>query len=222
MTVTLWRDLAETAGALPSRIPLCTTLPLCSATSPVQNVHLCATQRTRPPLTTRPPCTGAELEPLSHPTVALSKLKVSDFNGVSLSATYATAVEVNPAGYAATDALRAWWDAEGAGLTFAPAGDGAARAGAAGAPRSEWAPLEDVGAERAGASEADKPAYACVRAVVTRVPEEQQLYYEANPATNKKARLPCLACLARLLRLTCLAYASARVAWRVSGRSGRV
>lgn len=49
---------------------------------------------------------GAALEALDHPTVVLSKLKVGDFNGVSLSGTYATRIEVNPTEYPEVEQLQ--------------------------------------------------------------------------------------------------------------------
>jgi hypothetical protein len=34
----------------------------------------------------------------------------------------------------------------------------------------------------------DAPIYASVNCVITQIPEDQNLYYQANPANNKKVR----------------------------------
>jgi hypothetical protein len=129
--------------------------------------------------------TGARLEALVHPVVVLTKLRVSDFGGVSLSSTYHTTVEIDPEGVAEAAALREWWASAGSSQTFAPAGDAPARVGGS---RSKWCPLESLAVEREGASEDDKPEYASLQCVLALVPEEQTLYYEANTANNKKVR----------------------------------
>jgi hypothetical protein len=47
-------------------------------------------------------------------------------------------------------------------------------------------PLEDVGQDHMDLSESDSPIYATLHCLLSRIPQEQTLYYEANPATNKK------------------------------------
>jgi hypothetical protein len=49
-----------------------------------------------------------------------------------------------------------------------------------------WQPLEAVVPAGTVLSESDAPTFAAVHAVLALVPEEQTMYYEANPATNKK------------------------------------
>jgi Replication protein A OB domain len=172
---------------------------------------------------------GSELEAAvdSHPVVVLSKMRVGDFNGVSLSGTYASRVDVNPEGgaYEEADALREWWARDGSDATFAPAGDAPTRGAG---PRGKWAPVAALSRDDAVLSEADPPVFASVAVCVTRVPEAQALYYEANPATNKKARIlfPCLfRCFANLVFRpcsgpTCLKqWSKAKEPYKCSGRA---
>jgi replication factor A1 len=135
--------------------------------------------------------TGAQLEAMDHPVVMLTKLRVTDFNGISLSSTYHTTVEVNPDSLAEADVLQNWWATTGSGQTFAPAGDAPVRVGSL---RSKWQPLESLVLEREGVSADDKPEYASLNCVLALVPDEQTLYYEANTANNKKV------CSCRMLK----------------------
>lgn len=63
------------------------------------------------------------------------------------------------------------------------AGDSAARAGLK--RLSKWHAIEDVVPDKELSAD-DAPIYASVNCVVTQIPEEQTLYYLANPANNKK------------------------------------
>jgi len=65
---------------------------------------------------------GAQLEGLTNPVVVMTKMRIGDFNGVSVSSSYASRIEINPEGYAEVKGLQDWWAAEGSNLTFAPAG----------------------------------------------------------------------------------------------------
>jgi hypothetical protein len=126
---------------------------------------------------------GTELEALTTPIVVFAKLRVGDFNGVSLSGTYATRVEINPSGYKEADALSEWWNREGNSATFASAGDAPVKGSSR---RDKWAPIASVGRDDEVLSEADAPLYASLTVHLARVPEDQTFYHEANPATNKK------------------------------------
>ena len=64
---------------------------------------------------------GAELEALTNPVLVMSKVRVTDFNGVSVNQAYASAFEINPDTPEAKE-LAEWWQAEGSTHTFVPAG----------------------------------------------------------------------------------------------------
>lgn len=65
---------------------------------------------------------GAQLEGLTNPVMVMTKMRIGDFNGVSVSSSYASRFEINPEGYTEVKALQDWWAAEGSSLTIAPAG----------------------------------------------------------------------------------------------------
>lgn len=65
---------------------------------------------------------GAQLDPLDNPVLVLKKMRITDYNGVSVSGAYASSFEVEPAAHPEVAALRLWWDSEGHSATFAPAG----------------------------------------------------------------------------------------------------
>jgi hypothetical protein len=50
---------------------------------------------------------------------------------------------------------------------------------------SKWHALDELVSDKE-LSAADPPIYASLHVVVTQIPEDQTLYYMANPATNKK------------------------------------
>ena len=83
--------------------------------------------------------------------------------------------------------VQEWWQQEGSSQTFAPAGGDAQVRGGTGT-RSKWMSLEAV--PETAAAESEPPVFASLSCVLTKEPAEQALYYEANPATNKKVR-PC-------------------------------
>lgn len=65
---------------------------------------------------------GAQLEALQNPIVVMTKMRVGDYNGVSVSGTYGSHFLVDPTGYPEAVALQQWWDSEGSNQTFSPAG----------------------------------------------------------------------------------------------------
>lgn len=65
---------------------------------------------------------GAKLEAQSNPVVVMTKMRVGDYNGVSVSSTYSSHILVNPTAYPEAAALQQWWDSEGCNQTFSPAG----------------------------------------------------------------------------------------------------
>lgn len=65
---------------------------------------------------------GAQLEALQNPILVMTKMRVGDYNGVSVSSTYSSHFLVDPTGYPEAVALQKWWETEGCNQTFAPAG----------------------------------------------------------------------------------------------------
>lgn len=65
---------------------------------------------------------GGELEQLQNPVVVMTKMRVGDYNGVSVSGTYSSKFMVDPTGYPEAVALQQWWESEGSTQTFSPAG----------------------------------------------------------------------------------------------------
>jgi replication factor A1 len=111
------------------------------------------------------------------PLLSVSHCRVSDFNGVSISALGRSCVCLNPTG-AAPDTLKAWWAAEApgaGGAGFTPAGEGLAKAGGGAGgprPRARLAELEAAPGEALPPPSA-KPEYHTVVATVTLVDPEQ-------------------------------------------------
>eukprot|EP00892_Ulva_mutabilis_P006812 jgi/Ulvmu1/4502/UM002_0228.1 len=126
---------------------------------------------------------GTQLEALTNPIIVMTKMRIGDFNGVSVSSSYASRFEINPEGYTEVKALQDWWEAEGSTLTFASAGDSVTRGGVS--KMSKYMPLEAVVPEHE-LSANDPPIFSTAHCLVARIPEAQSLYYEANPANNKK------------------------------------
>lgn len=65
---------------------------------------------------------GTQLEALQSPILVMTKMRVGDYNGVSVSSTYGSHFIVDPTGYPEAVALQRWWESEGSNQTFSPAG----------------------------------------------------------------------------------------------------
>lgn len=61
---------------------------------------------------------------------------------------------------------------------------------------SKWQPIESVVPDKELSAD-DAPIFASMNCMITQIPEEQTLYYQANPANNKKV------CCVGLIR-TCM------------------
>lgn len=129
---------------------------------------------------------GGELEQLTHPVLMMSKMRISDYNGVSISQSYASAFEINPDLNEAEE-LKAWWESEGAMLSFVPAGEGISGRSAGQGRSSKWQTIADIVPSRdEQLSESDPPKFGTLRCVLANIVEDQPMYYTANTATNKK------------------------------------
>ena len=86
---------------------------------------------------------GARLEALTHPVVAFQGIRVSVFNGISLSTLSRTRFELEPETPEAAE-LRQWWAAEGATADLKHAGEGLASAQKAGGRDTSRKTLADL------------------------------------------------------------------------------
>ena len=139
---------------------------------------------------------GSDLEALvgggGFPVLAVKGVRVSDYNGVSLSTVGRSVADVDPAGLEAAQELRTWFDGEGGGATaaagFKAAGEGLAteRKSGAGGASSERRRLGEVSTEPVPPV-GEKPTYFNAKAYVVAIKPDQTLYYMAAPdGSNKK------------------------------------
>ena len=139
---------------------------------------------------------GSDLEALvgggGFPVLAVKGVRVSDYNGVSLSTVGRSVADVDPAGLEAAQELRTWFDGEGGGAAaaseFKAAGEGLAteRKQGAGGASSERRRLGDISAEPMPPV-GEKPTYFNAKAYVVSIKPDQTLYYMAAPdGSNKK------------------------------------
>jgi replication factor A1 len=109
--------------------------------------------------------------------VAMKSLKVGDYNGRSLSASYGTLTELNPDIPRAADVM-AWYQQTGG-----QAVESLTKAGGGGGPAPRKT-LKQVKEEGLGMGE--KPDYVEVKAFVTFIKHDSSYFYVACPETNKK------------------------------------
>ena len=138
---------------------------------------------------------GSDLEALvgggGFPVLAVKSVRVSDYNGVSLSTVGRSVADVDPAGLEAAQELQTWFDGEGGGATaaaeFKAAGEGLAteRKQGAGGASSERRRLGDISAEPM--PPVGERTYFNTKAYVVSIKPDQTLYYMAAPdGSNKK------------------------------------
>jgi len=134
-----------------------------------------------------------------HPVMAVKAVRVSDYNGVSLSTITRSALVVDPqaSDMPAAETLRAWYAKEGATITPVEAGAGLANAlgsGAAGGGAGGKASRRSLASvEAAPMGSADgKPEWCTLLGCIARIygddksPQESTLWYTACPTCNKK------------------------------------
>ena len=127
--------------------------------------------------------------PGAPPLIAVKGVRVSDYNGVSLSTVARSTLAVEPNDLPVAAALRAWYAAGGATAPTTEAGAGYAGVRGAGAtagsaPRATFA---DVQPETLAAADA-KPEWAMLCGCVVHIAPDAALYYTACPeeGCNKK------------------------------------
>ncbi|KAJ7277071.1 hypothetical protein O6H91_02G027800 [Diphasiastrum complanatum] len=125
------------------------------------------------------------LEMLHHaPTVLIKGLRVSDFQGVSLSTTHNSMVIINP-DIPDAQAIRSWYDRDGKEATMTSAGASLP----SGTSRGSWSVFADraficdITVPEVGEG---KPAFFNVRACISFVKPEQPMWYLACGTCNRK------------------------------------
>lgn len=137
---------------------------------------------------------GAMLEKLEYPLLAVSGVRVSDYNGVSISTITKTTVQINPAEESHAEELKQWFAEEGKTLLVegrtTEAGEGlssrrASLSGAAG--NAEYETLSDLRLEETPASK-EKPHYHNIKLTVAAIKPDQPMWYLAcpEPGVNNK------------------------------------
>jgi len=134
---------------------------------------------------------GQELEAAASPRVVVIRgVRVTDFNGVSVSTLSRTEMSVEPEGVPEVVALQKWYDENGAGLETKEAGEGLKTAGTgrksgAGGP-VEYKKLADFPKEDALA---DKPIYINnVIATITKVFTNGNMHFKASPVPDSSGK----------------------------------
>ncbi|GMI78170.1 ARABIDOPSIS THALIANA RPA70-KDA SUBUNIT B, RPA70-kDa subunit B, Replication Protein A 1B [Hibiscus trionum] len=129
---------------------------------------------------------GQELFDLADksPIVAIKSLKVSDFQGVSLSTLGKSTVLINP-DVAEAKKLRSWYDSEGKGSSMANVGMGLtpSRTGAR-SMYTDRVSLSDITGNPSLGDE--KPAFFSIKAFVSLIKAEQAMWYRGCKTCNKK------------------------------------
>ncbi|PUZ42179.1 hypothetical protein GQ55_9G564700 [Panicum hallii var. hallii] len=131
--------------------------------------------------------TGQELLDMvdSSPIIAIKSLRVSDFQGVSLSTVGKSTLLVNPDLPEAQN-LKLWYDSEGKGTSMAPIGAdmGAARAGGLRSMYSDRVFLSHITSDPNMGQE--KPVFFSLNAIISHIKPDQNMWYRACKTCNKK------------------------------------
>uniref|UniRef100_A0A0E0GIZ1 Replication protein A subunit n=1 Tax=Oryza nivara TaxID=4536 RepID=A0A0E0GIZ1_ORYNI len=131
--------------------------------------------------------TGQELLDMvdSAPIIAIKSLKVSDFQGLSLSTVGRSTIVVNP-DLPEAEQLRAWYDSEGKGTSMASIGSdmGASRVGGARSMYSDRVFLSHITSDPNLGQ--DKPVFFSLNAYISLIKPDQTMWYRACKTCNKK------------------------------------
>uniref|UniRef100_A0A0E0KAH9 Replication protein A subunit n=1 Tax=Oryza punctata TaxID=4537 RepID=A0A0E0KAH9_ORYPU len=131
--------------------------------------------------------TGQELLDMvdSAPIIAIKSLKVSDFQGLSLSTVGKSTIVVSP-DLPEAEKLRAWYDSEGKGTSMASIGSdmGASRVGGARSMYSDRVFLSHITSDPNLGQ--DKPVFFSLNAYISLIKPDQTMWYRACKTCNKK------------------------------------
>ncbi|KAL6649484.1 hypothetical protein ACP70R_013708 [Stipagrostis hirtigluma subsp. patula] len=130
--------------------------------------------------------TGQELLDMveTAPIIAIKSLKVSDFQGVSLSTIGKSSIEINPDMPEAHE-LRSWYDSEGKGTSMASIGaEMGARGGGSRSMYSERVFLSHITSDPTLGQ--DKAVFFNLYAFISHIKPDQTMWYRACKTCNKK------------------------------------
>uniref|UniRef100_A0A0A9DGQ9 Replication factor A C-terminal domain-containing protein n=1 Tax=Arundo donax TaxID=35708 RepID=A0A0A9DGQ9_ARUDO len=131
--------------------------------------------------------TGQELLDMvdSSPIIVIRSLKVSDFQGVSLSTVGKSTLAINP-DMPEAQKLRSWYDSEGKGTSMAPIGAdmGASRTGGLKSMYSDRVFLSHITSDPTLGQ--DKPVFFSLNAFISHIKPDQNMWYRACKTCNKK------------------------------------
>ena len=166
--LTLWNSLAEVEGA---------QLAVRELSSRVQTQAGVACSRR---------LTRKFAQALSNPVIALKGVRLSDYNGLSMSTIGRSALALEPQSPQA-DALRAWHAKDGATCTTVEVGAGLAGAKGAGGGKASRRSLAEVSSEAVPSPDA-KPEWCTLYGCVIFIAPDSAMYYPACPqeGCNKK------------------------------------
>ncbi|XP_020197717.1 replication protein A 70 kDa DNA-binding subunit B [Aegilops tauschii subsp. strangulata] len=121
----------------------------------------------------------------SAPIIAVKSLKVSDFQGVSVSTVGKSTLVINPE-LPETEKLRAWYESEGKGTALASvgAGMGASNAGGLRSMYSDRVFLSHITSDPNLGQ--DKPVFFSLYANISNIKPDQTMWYRACTTCNKK------------------------------------
>lgn len=124
-----------------------------------------------------------QLSGLDTPVVSVSTVRVSDFQGVSLSTVSRSVIDINPSSEEAQK-LRTWYDTEGRNATTTAAGEGLVTPGKSQSANKR----EDLRTIQPTVlpSPDEKAAYHNAILTVAIIFPDQSFYYMAHPETNRK------------------------------------
>mmetsp|Transcript_9088 Transcript_9088/g.30114 ORF Transcript_9088/g.30114 Transcript_9088/m.30114 type:complete len:351 (+) Transcript_9088:914-1966(+) len=134
---------------------------------------------------------GARLEAMDSPVVVVRSVRVTDYNGVSLSTVGRSSVYISPEGVPEAQELAAWYESSGRGASTSHAGEGLASAGrgsTGGNSRDSRKTFADIKVDDADLPSPDaKPEYPHIRGAISYIKPDQTMYYMAAPdGSNKK------------------------------------
>ncbi|TVU47936.1 hypothetical protein EJB05_07554 [Eragrostis curvula] len=131
--------------------------------------------------------TGQELLDMvdSSPVIAIKSLKVSDYQGVSVSTIGKSTLQINPDLPEAQE-LRSWYESEGKEASMAPVGAdmGASRAGGLRSMYSDRVFLSQITSDPTMGQ--DKPVTFSLSAFISHIKPDQTMWYRACKKCNKK------------------------------------
>ncbi|KAL3141009.1 hypothetical protein ABBQ32_005523 [Trebouxia sp. C0010 RCD-2024] len=131
---------------------------------------------------------GALLEAQDCPVITVTACRVSDYNGVSVSAGQRSDIQINP-GAPEAQALRQWYDFEGRTAPTQHAGEGLAnaRGSSGGGGSQERVTFQQLTKSPAEMPSPDaKPEYHNATCTVANIDPQQSMYYQACPDNNRK------------------------------------